>query len=108
MGATFKENVSDIRNSKVVDLIRELISYGLEVDVIDPHANNSQMKHEYDIELINEPSGDYDAIVLAVNHQEYMKWDENDVLQLCKDKALFVDVKGVFKTKINKIDYLSL
>ncbi|MFW6328250.1 MAG: nucleotide sugar dehydrogenase, partial [Bacteroidota bacterium] len=108
MGATFKENVSDIRNSKVVDLVRELISYGLEVDVIDPHADDSQMKQEYDIELINEPSGGYDAVVLAVNHQEYMKWNENDFLKLCRDKALFVDVKGVFRGEINKIDYLSL
>jgi UDP-N-acetyl-D-galactosamine dehydrogenase len=71
MGATFKEDVEDIRNSKVVDVISEFKSYGVHVDVIDPRANSEELKHEYGFELTAKPSNDYDAIVVAVNHAEY-------------------------------------
>ena len=71
MGITFKEDVADIRNSKVVDLIRELEDYSINIDVIDPHASATDVKHEYDIELKREPEGKYDAIIVAVGHKEY-------------------------------------
>ncbi|HOT88082.1 MAG TPA: nucleotide sugar dehydrogenase, partial [Bacteroidales bacterium] len=63
MGATFKEDVSDIRNSRVADVISELKSYGVNVDVVDPYASSKELKHEYGFELVEKPSGKYDAII---------------------------------------------
>src|SRR5690606_38521475 len=71
MGATFKENVSDIRNSKVVDTVREIQSFGVQVDVVDPHASAEEIKHEYGYTLLEKPEPKYDAIIVAVNHEEY-------------------------------------
>ena len=76
LGVTFKENCPDIRNSKVVDIYNELVQFGLEVDVFDPHADAIQVKSEYNIELIQAPTK-YDAIVLAVAHNEFLQLDLN-------------------------------
>jgi len=108
MGATFKENVADIRNSKVVDVIRELESFGVKVEVVDPHASSDQVKHEYGFELTAEPGKDYDAVIVAVNHQEYLDKPESYFQGLCKKKGVFVDVKGVYKGKIKNLTYWSL
>lgn len=109
MGATFKEDVSDIRNSKVIDIVNELISFQVHVDIIDPHASSDEMLHEYGAGLIKNPSDDYDAIIVAVNHKEYKTYKEQDFKKLLKDqKGLFVDVKGIFKGKINDLEYWSL
>lgn len=108
MGATFKEDVSDIRNSKVVDVIRELESFGVGVDVIDPHAASNEVFHEYGYRLAENASGPYDAVIVAVNHKEYLEMTENDFEALMPNKGVFVDVKGVFKGKISKFTYWSL
>lgn len=108
MGATFKENVADIRNSKVVDVIRELESFGVRVEVVDPHASSDQVKHEYGFELTPEIGSDYDAVVVAVNHEEYLDKPENFFVEISKPNGVFVDVKGVYKGKINKLQYWSL
>lgn len=109
MGATFKEDVSDIRNSKVIDIINELVSFQVHVDLIDPHASSDEMIHEYGIGLIEKATNDYDAIIVAVNHKEYKSYTEQDFKNLLKDnKGLFVDVKGIFKGKINDLEYWSL
>lgn len=108
MGATFKENVSDIRNSKVVDVLRELESFGVKVHVIDPHASSKDVEHEYGFILREEPSENYDAVIVAVNHKEYAGLPESHFEQLCGSKGLVVDVKGIYKGKINRIDYWSL
>ena len=109
MGATFKEDVSDIRNSKVIDIINELVSFQVHVDLIDPHASSDEMVHEYGIGLIEKATNDYDAIIVAVNHKEYKSYTEQDFKNLLKDnKGLFVDVKGIFKGKINDLEYWSL
>ncbi len=108
MGTTFKENVSDIRNSKVVDIIREFISFGVHVDTIDPHASASEMKHEYDVVLAEKPNGPYDAIIVAVAHDEYLKLDENYFNSIASNNAVFVDIKGLYTGKINKFLYWSL
>jgi UDP-N-acetyl-D-galactosamine dehydrogenase len=109
MGTTFKEDVSDIRNSKVVDVIRELESFSCNVDVIDPHADSDSVKKEYGYEVKPEPSNDYDAIIVAVNHKEYMNLDESYFRSLMNDdKGVFVDIKGIYRGKINNLDYLSL
>ena len=71
MGLTFKENCPDIRNSKVIDIINELDQFGLQVDVYDPHANADAVKEEYKIDLIQQIEKGYDAVILAVSHQEF-------------------------------------
>ncbi len=108
MGATFKENVSDIRNSKVVDVLRELESFGVKVHVIDPHASSKDVEHEYGFILREEPSENYDAVIVAVNHKEYAGLPESHFEKLCGDKGLVVDVKGIYKGKINRMGYWSL
>ena len=109
MGATFKENVSDIRNSKVIDVISELKSFQINVDVIDPQADSSEMEHEYGVSLTTTLRSDYDAIILAVNHREYMQLDEAYFKTLLKDgKGIFVDVKGIYRNQIQDLTYWSL
>lgn len=109
MGATFKENVSDIRNSKVIDVISELQSFQINVDVVDPYADSAEMEHEYGVSLISELRSDYDAIIMAVNHKDYLNYDENYFKSLLKDgKGIFVDVKGIYRNKINDLTYWSL
>ena len=71
MGATFKEDVSDIRNSKVIDIINELKSFQVHVDLVDPHASSEEMESEYGVSLADKTTNDYDAIIVAVNHKEY-------------------------------------
>ncbi len=108
MGATFKENVSDIRNSKVVDMIRELESFSVQVDVIDPLADAAEVKHEYGYDLVTEPTPKYDAVIVAVNHGEYMNLPESYFAELLTDKGVFVDLKGIYRGKIRKFRYWSL
>ncbi|NQU80286.1 MAG: nucleotide sugar dehydrogenase [Bacteroidetes bacterium] len=108
MGITFKENVSDIRNSKVVDVIKEFYSFGVKVDVIDPYASKKEVKKEFGLDLKEKPSKGYDAIILAVNHKEYSMLNEEYFTSIATDKAIFVDIKGTFKEKINKLEYWSL
>jgi UDP-N-acetyl-D-galactosamine dehydrogenase len=109
LGATFKENVSDIRNSRVVDVIDELRSYGIDrIDVLDPLASAGELREEYGIELSQKEEGPYDAIILAVNHKEYTDIPEEEFLKKASDDALFVDVKGIYRNKIHQMDYWSL
>jgi len=109
MGVTFKENVSDIRNSKVVDVYDELKSFGVEkIDVIDPLASYKELQEEYGIQLSDSAEGPYDSIVAAVSHDEYCKWSEEKFRELLNKDALFVDIKGIFRQKVIDFDYWSL
>jgi UDP-N-acetyl-D-galactosamine dehydrogenase len=109
MGATFKENVSDIRNSKVADVVRELIDFGLTVEVVDPYADSDDMMHEYKFGLTSEISNNYDAVIVAVNHKQYMTLDENYFKGILKDNyGLVADLKGIFKGKFTQLKYWSL
>ena len=109
MGATFKEDVSDIRNSKVIDIVNELKSFQMSVDLVDPHASSEEMMHEYGVGLIDQPGTQYDAIIVAVNHREYAALDESYFKGLLKDgQGIFIDVKGIYKGKINSLVYWSL
>ncbi|MDX1652758.1 MAG: nucleotide sugar dehydrogenase [Brumimicrobium sp.] len=109
MGTTFKENVSDIRNSKVIDVINELKSFSVKVDAVDPHASSKEMEHEYGVGLADKIGNDYDAVIVAVNHEEYADITENQFRSYLKDgKGVFIDVKGIYKGKIKEIEYWSL
>jgi len=108
MGITFKEDVSDIRNSKVVDVYRELLSYGVRVDVVDPYANQEEVKEEYQFDLANETRNDYDVVVVAVSHDKYKILDEDYFQSVTSENALFVDIKGIYRDKIKQLNYWSL
>ena len=108
MGATFKENVSDIRNSKVADVVKELKSFSLNVDVADPYADSDELKHEYGFELTPTIANDYDAVIVTVPHQEYKTLDENYFASITKEKALIADLKGTYRSKITNRNYWSL
>jgi UDP-N-acetyl-D-galactosamine dehydrogenase len=93
MGITFKENCPDIRNSRVIDIYRELEDYELEVEVYDPHANREEVKEEYDIELLEKADFDsYQAIVLAVAHESFKALDWSSI---SKNVPVIFDVKGL-------------
>ena len=108
MGATFKENVSDIRNSKVADIIHELKSYSLNVHVTDPHADSKELKHEYDFELTPDLSNDYDAVIVCVPHNAYLNMDDNSFANITKSHGLVADLKGSYRGKISSRKYWSL
>ena len=108
MGITFKENVSDIRNSKVVDMIHEFQDFGAIVDVIDPLASPEEVRKAYNISLLNRPTGLYDAIVVAVAHKDYLGLGENYFLSLANGKAVLGDVKGVYRHTVKQLEYWSL
>jgi UDP-N-acetyl-D-galactosamine dehydrogenase len=108
MGMTFKEDVTDIRNSKVIDVVDELRDFGVEVDVIDPGASPAEVHEEYKINLRDKPTGKYDAVIAAVSHKEYAGLDEKFFAGLMNEKGVLVDIKGMFRNKIKNITYWSL
>ncbi len=108
MGATFKEDVSDIRNSKVADVVRELRSYGINVDVTDPLASAEELRKEYGFELVNEINSGYDAVIVAVAHKQYLKLDEKYFESIIGDSGILMDVKGIYRRNISKLTYMSL
>jgi UDP-N-acetyl-D-galactosamine dehydrogenase len=108
MGATFKEDVSDIRNSRVADVISEFKSYGVTVDVVDPLADSAELHEEYGFELTQKPTGKYDAIIVAVSHQPYYELTEDFFRSIAAEKCIFVDIKGIFRNKIKELTYWSL
>ncbi len=109
MGATFKEDVTDIRNSKVIDIIKELHSFQVNVDLVDPHASSDEMKEEYGVSLVEKPANNYDAIIVAVNHRQYIDMTEADFKVMMKNgDGVLVDVKGLYKGMIKELEYWSL
>jgi len=98
LGATFKENCPDIRNSKVFDVVRELQKYGAKVDVYDPWADGAECRHEYGIRPVKQlASRRYDAAVLAVSHNEFRSLGAQGVRRLCRKNHVLYDIKHVFK-----------
>ena len=108
MGATFKEDVEDIRNSKITDVVNEFKSYGVSVEVCDPYASSEELHEEYGFGLIDKIGNNYDAIVVAVPHKEYLTMDENYFISICKPDAVIVDIKGFLRNKIKTLNYWSL
>lgn len=110
MGVTFKENVSDIRNSKVADVVSELRSFGVKtIDVVDPYANAQETLEEYYIQLSEKPTGKYDSIIVAVNHNEYLALNSEYFNSIASKNCVFVDIKGAFKNnKPSNMNYWSL
>jgi UDP-N-acetyl-D-galactosamine dehydrogenase len=108
MGATFKENVSDIRNSKVADVVKELQSYSLNVEVTDPHADSAELKHEYGFGLTAQTGNDYAAVIVTVPHNDYKNLDDAWFAAVTKKYGLIADLKGIYRNKITSRAYWSL
>ena len=92
LGITFKENCPDIRNSKAIDIVRELQQFNVNVDVFDPHADPEEVKHEYNIEIVGSVSKRYSAIILAVAHAEFLNLNFKDIMQ--SEQAVIFDTKA--------------
>ena len=99
LGVTFKENVADIRNSKVVDVVRELMDYGVNVQLYDPYASPNEIAHEYKLTMIEEIGKEYDAIVVAVAHKKFEAFTLDTFRQLSKNDLLLFDLKGLYDRK---------
>jgi UDP-N-acetyl-D-galactosamine dehydrogenase len=107
-GATFKENVSDIRNSKVADVVKALKAFYINVDVEDPYADSEELQHEYGFGLVSDIGKDYDAVIITVPHTDYASLDDEYFCSITKPHALVADLKGTYRNKINNRKYWSL
>ena len=92
LGVTFKEDCPDIRNSKVIDIYNELLQYGMKVDVYDPHADHHEVSEEYNINLISEVGSEYDAVILAVSHKEFLNIDYKKIIK--NNNSVIFDTKS--------------
>lgn len=107
-GATFKENVSDIRNSKVADVVKALQSYSVNVDVEDPHADSEELQHEYGFGLTPNTGNDYDAVIITVPHQAYRELGDEYFTGITKPHGMVADLKGIYRNRITNRTYWSL
>lgn len=107
-GVTFKENITDIRNSKVFDLIKELEQFEIQVDVVDSHASKIAVFDNYKVELKETVSNDYDAIVVAVAHQEYQNFTIDYFKSMMGENPILIDLKAIYKKPISGITYWRL
>jgi len=99
LGITFKENCPDVRNTKIVDVIKALADYGINISIYDPWANSAEVKHEYDLETSDLlPTEKFDAVVLGVAHKEFL---DLDISSLQKDVGVLYDVKGILKNGVD-------
>ena len=103
MGITFKENVSDIRNSKVVDLTHELMQYSVLVHIVDPYASPNEVAHEYKLTMSDAPSEDYDAVIVTVGHNDYRGMTLEYFENIMKEDGILMDIKGLYNFKSTKI-----
>jgi UDP-N-acetyl-D-glucosamine/UDP-N-acetyl-D-galactosamine dehydrogenase len=108
MGVTFKENVSDIRNSRIVDTVKELLAFNIHVDVEDPYAIEEEVHEEYGLHLAHKLAKDYDAVIITVPHSQYRDLDDAWFTSITREGALIADLKGTYKNKITNRKYWSL
>lgn len=108
MGFTFKENVADIRNSKVADLVREMMDFSIHVHITDPYASPNEVAHEYKLTMVDKISDDYDVVIVAVAHEQYKSLDHAYFKSITRDDAIIMDLKGVYAPADNGIMYWRL
>jgi len=109
MGVTFKEDVTDIRNSKVADLVYALKGFNLDVEIVDPLADNDEVQHEYGFSINKtHASKVYDAVIVAVSHQQYIQYNEEFFKNLLSPNGLLMDLKGIYRNKIHHLNLWSL
>lgn len=97
MGITFKEDVADIRNSKVADLAHEIMQYSINVHITDPYASPNEVAKEYRLTLVDNISSDYDAVLVAVNHKEYQGLDLEYFKSICNTDPILLDIKAIYE-----------
>jgi len=107
-GVTFKENVSDIRNSRIVETVKELLAFNIKVDVEDPYAEEEEVHEEYGLHLAAKLRTDYDAVIITVPHSQYIRLDDAYFSSITREGALVADLKGIYKNKITNRKYWSL
>jgi UDP-N-acetyl-D-galactosamine dehydrogenase len=95
-GITFKENVTDFRNTKVVDVMKELESYYIDLDVVDAFADPKHVANEYGVQLKEKEEAPYDAVIVAVAHEPYVAHTEDYFLQLMNDSPILFDLKSIY------------
>ncbi|MFN0033640.1 MAG: nucleotide sugar dehydrogenase [Saprospiraceae bacterium] len=108
LGITFKENVADIRNSKVATLVRELQDYSINVHIVDPYASPNEVAHEYKLTLGDKISDGYDAVVVAVAHTEYRRYDSAFFKSIMRENPILVDLKALYESIDEGIEYWRL
>ena len=107
-GVTFKENVSDIRNSRIVDTVKELLAFNIAVDMEDPFAVEDEVHEEYGLHLTSRIRDNYDAVIITVPHAQYKDLDNSYFASITREGALIADLKGTYKNKIQSRKYWSL
>ena len=110
MGITFKEDVADIRNSKVADLVKELMQFSVNVHLTDPHASPNEVAHEYGLSMVDQVSTNYDAVIVAVKHEEYKDLDLAYFKSVMNGAPILYDLKGLLSEipKEGNLDYWRL
>jgi UDP-N-acetyl-D-galactosamine dehydrogenase len=108
LGATFKEDVADIRNSKIVDIVKELQSYSVDVEVVDPRADSEEVFEEYGFHLAPAIGKGYDGVIAAVSHKEYKSFNEDFFKSICHNNAFVLDLKGIYRGQFTDMEYWSL
>ncbi len=109
MGVTFKENVADIRNSKVADVVSALKEFMVNVDIVDVHADSHEVEHEYGFKLADQIGNDYDAVIVAVSHDEYKQLNGDYFRSIMKENPILIDLKNLYnKYNLIGIEYWSL
>lgn len=105
LGFTFKENINDIRNTKVIDIIKSLKAHGHHVDVHDPHARPQDVREEYGFDILNQlPNQQYDGVALVVAHSLYKEMPSNDLQKLIKPEGILYDMKGLWRDKSSELE----
>lgn len=107
-GATFKENVTDVRNSKIADVVNALKSFYVNVDVEDPYADSEELQEHYGFGLTDAVDNEYDAVIIAVPHFDYLHLNDDYYASITKPNALIADLKGIYRNKIKSRNYWSL
>jgi UDP-N-acetyl-D-galactosamine dehydrogenase len=108
LGITFKENVSDIRNSKVAAMVNELQDFSINVQIADCHANPNEVAKEYNLRLSDNISTGYDAVVVAIGHDEYRKYDSAFFKSIMGENPILMDLKALYEDVEEGIEYWRL
>lgn len=103
-GVTFKEDCNDLRNSKIIDVIKKLNKLGADITIYDPNITNNNLKETYDLELSESLDGKYDAIVIATPHSQFKEFTYEQLKNLSRNKLICIDLKEVLRDKLQKID----
>ena len=107
LGVTFKENVSDIRNSKVIDVIQELQNYNIKIEIYDPYVDKNELSNKYGLQTVESIGTDYDGIIAAVKHDTFKDYSTQKLIDMSTDEGILIDIKSMY-SKFSGMTYWSL